>query len=77
MKQTIYLDTSVIGGCFDQEFAPWSNGLIKDLQMGNFIPVLSEIVAQEIQSAPPIVRDKYTEILELKPILLSVNQEAR
>jgi len=75
MKQTIYLDTSVIGGCFDQEFAPWSNGLIKDLQMGNFIPVLSEIVAQEIQSAPPIVRDKYTEILELKPILLSVNQE--
>jgi len=24
-KQRIYLDTSVIGGCFDKEFAEWSN----------------------------------------------------
>jgi hypothetical protein len=23
----IYIDTSVLGGCFDSEFAPWSNGL--------------------------------------------------
>jgi len=25
----IYVDTSVVGGCFDPEFAPWSNGLIE------------------------------------------------
>ena len=24
----IYIDTSVLGGCFDVEFAEWSNGLI-------------------------------------------------
>jgi hypothetical protein len=47
-QQTIYLDTSVIGGCFDEEFAPWSKGLIKDLQLGHFKAVVSELVAAEI-----------------------------
>lgn len=34
--QRVYIDTSVIGGCFDPEFSNWSNGLIKDLEIGNF-----------------------------------------
>jgi hypothetical protein len=35
MKRTmIYLDTSVIGGCFDPEFAQWSTGLLNDLHQG-------------------------------------------
>ena len=25
----IYIDTSVLGGCFDPEFATWSNGLVR------------------------------------------------
>lgn len=37
--QRVYIDTSVIGGCFDPEFAPWSNGLMKDFRLGNFRPV--------------------------------------
>jgi hypothetical protein len=28
----IYLDTSVIGGCHDEEFKSWSNGLMKDFR---------------------------------------------
>jgi hypothetical protein len=28
----IYIDTSVLGGCFDVEFAEWSNGLIGDFR---------------------------------------------
>jgi hypothetical protein len=27
-RSRIYVDTSVLGGCFDSEFAVWSNGLI-------------------------------------------------
>ncbi len=27
----IYIDTSVLGGCFDAEFSTWSNALIRDL----------------------------------------------
>jgi hypothetical protein len=33
-KLQIYLDTSVLGGCFEPEFAPWSNGLIADFHAG-------------------------------------------
>jgi hypothetical protein len=31
----MYLDTSVIGGCYDEEFAAWSNGLMKDFTKKN------------------------------------------
>lgn len=61
--QRIYLDTSVIGGCFDPEFAPWSNGLLADCQTGLFMPVLSDVIAEEINLAPERVRLKYAELL--------------
>jgi len=50
----IYIDTSVIGGCFDDAFAPWSNGLMKDIRLGHFRPVVSELVGIEIDPAPTI-----------------------
>lgn len=31
----IYIDTSVLGGCFDREFATWSNGLVRDFREVN------------------------------------------
>ena len=30
MKPRIYIDTSVIGGCFDEELEVWSNQLIEE-----------------------------------------------
>ena len=36
----IYIDTSVIGGCFDDEFNVWSNALFNDLRKGLFKPRL-------------------------------------
>lgn len=73
--QRIYIDTSVIGGCFDPEFEKWSNGLITDFNNGIYIPVLSEITTIEINKAPEFVKLKYTEILELKPEILVVGDE--
>jgi hypothetical protein len=35
----IYIDTSVLGGCFDEEFARWSNGLIRDFRARRLVPV--------------------------------------
>ncbi|HET7322222.1 MAG TPA: PIN domain-containing protein [Longimicrobiaceae bacterium] len=64
-KQKIYLDTSVIGGCFDAEFAQWSNALMDDFREGYFTPVVSTIVAAEIALAPAFVRERYAEILAL------------
>jgi hypothetical protein len=54
--QRIYIDTSVLGGCFDDEFAKWSNGLIKDFRLGNLAPVISDILEAEATDAPAHVR---------------------
>jgi predicted nucleic acid-binding protein len=72
----IYIDTSVIGGCFDAEFAPWSNGLIQDFRRRLFRPVLSEVVAVEIHPAPEPVRVQYAELLNLGAEFLAVSDEA-
>jgi hypothetical protein len=48
----IYIDTSVLGGCFDPEFASWSNGLMRDFRAGRLVPVLSDVTAAEVASAP-------------------------
>ena len=63
--QRIYIDTSVIGGCFDAEFAPWSNGLFKDFRLGLYLPVVSLIVETEIRNAPEAVRERYHELISL------------
>ena len=60
----VYIDTSVIGGCFDAEFARWSNGLMKDFRLGHFKPVISEVVTVEMENAPERVRQKLFEIID-------------
>ena len=74
--QSIYVDTSVIGGCFDPEFSLWSNGLIKDFIHGNFKLVLSELIATEISDAPKFVQEKYNEIISHCSLFLNVSKEA-
>jgi predicted nucleic acid-binding protein len=72
----IYIDTSVVGGCFDAEFALWSNGLMRDFRRGLFHPVLSEVVAVEVHLAPEPVRVQYAELRNLGAEFLAVNDEA-
>ncbi len=73
--QRIYTDTSVIGGCFDSEFAKWSNGLMQDFKLGTFNPLLSEIVSAEIENTPAPVQELYQELLALHSELISVTEE--
>lgn len=56
---TVYFDTSVIGGCFDDEFSKWSIRLMEELKNGFFKGATSEIVAAEIQFAPKEVKIRY------------------
>jgi hypothetical protein len=72
----VYTDTSVIGGCFDPEFSLWSNRLVQDFQQRRYIPVVSSIVATEIDFAPEPVRTKFEEILRLEPVFLDLTEEA-
>jgi hypothetical protein len=74
--QRIYIDTSVIGGCFDSEFAEWSNGLVEDFRNGIFQPLLSEVIAAEIEEAPENVQGIYAELISLNADILPVEENA-
>lgn len=72
----VYLDTSVIGGCFDPEFERWSKALIEDFRAARLAPILSEVVAAEIGVAPEPVRQKFDELLVMASEVLQVGPEA-
>jgi len=70
---TVYFDTSVIGGCCDNEFSKWSNGLINDLCNGFIRGATSEIVAAEINFASQEVIEIYKKFIELDVIIYNSN----
>lgn len=72
----VYLDTSVVGGCFDPEFAAWSNALVDDFKAQRFVPVVSELVAAEVQVAPPQVQEKFDDLVDLGAELLRIDRNA-
>jgi hypothetical protein len=74
--QKIYLDTSVIGGCFDEEFQLWSNTLVGELHKGTFVPVISSIVTEEINRAPQNIKEKYNEIIDTGCPILTPDAES-
>ncbi len=71
----VYVDTSVLGGCFDAEFAEWSNGLIRDFRAGRFVPVLSDVTAAEVADAPASVREIHQEMLVLAGDALTITPQ--
>ncbi len=72
----VYVDTSVVGGCLDPEFAPWSNRLFTDFQSGVYNPVISSVVITELEPAPPGVKARLEDLLELGPEFLEATEEA-
>lgn len=74
--QRVYLDTSVIGGCFDNEFSRWSNALIQDFRDGTFRPLVSEVTEREIADAPEEIQQLYAELLTLNAEVLQVDETA-
>jgi hypothetical protein len=52
----IYVDTSVVGGCLDDEFSVWSCALFDEFRAGLKIPVISDLTLQELEHAPVEVR---------------------
>ena len=72
----VYTDTSVIGGCFDEEFKVWSNLLFKEFVEGNKSMMLSDLTLQELEPAREEVRLKITEIPEKYRVNVEVNDEA-
>lgn len=53
----IYADTSVFGGCFDDEFAEDSGAFFKEVSDGRFTLVVSSVTLAELVGAPEKVRE--------------------
>jgi hypothetical protein len=52
----IYADTSVFGGCFDTEFREHSLSFFDRVRRGDVVLLVSRIVREELELAPPHVR---------------------
>jgi hypothetical protein len=57
MKQRIYIDTSVIGGYYDEEFTTESTWIIDQIRQGHIKAIYSEVTEQELRQAPQQVKD--------------------
>ena len=75
-KLRIYVDTSVLGGCFDAEFAEWSNRLVDDCRCERFVALLSSVTAAEVGQAPPAVRQVHDELIGIGSEVLAVSPDA-
>lgn len=56
MISRVYIDTSVIGGCIDDEFTTWSKLLFDEFRAGIKIAVVSDLTLRELEEAPEEVR---------------------
>ena len=48
----VYIDTSVVGGCHDDEFSSESNAFFRRVRKGLCVVLLSEVVLRELENAP-------------------------
>jgi|SRR6185295_2184836 len=64
MKLRIYTDTSVLGGCEDEEFAEHSVRLLESFVTGERVLVLSSLTVQELAAAPAEVRKRLAAVPE-------------
>jgi predicted nucleic acid-binding protein len=57
MRQRIYIDTSVVGGYFDEEFNDATKRLFERLENNEIVFVISDLLDLELASAPVNVRE--------------------
>ncbi len=58
----VYVDTSVVGGCFDDEFKKWSLALFSEFMKGSKTMLVSDLMMRELENAQKHVREKLDEI---------------
>lgn len=57
MRQRIFIDTSVIGGYYDEEFEEATKKLFERIERKDFIVYISEVNETELALAPSKVKD--------------------
>lgn len=73
---TLYLDTSVIGGCFDDEFKAATRELFRQADLGFYQLFVSVVTEEEIQGAPPEIQKFFAETFTDAKQILPLTPEA-
>ena len=76
MTPRIYIDTSVVGGCFDEEFQEWSNKLFEEFRLKKKIAVLSDITIDELSFARLEVRNHLETVSDESKEYIFSNEES-
>jgi len=74
-KLHVYLDTSVIGGCFDDEFSEYSMRLIEQINNGKYFAIISELTIEELIGAPDNIKSIIMNIPEQHMTIVKPNDE--
>ena len=75
-RPRIYVDTSVIGGCFDNEFEEYSNQLFEEFIKGERKLVISDLVLFELEGAPENVKEVLNKVAENNIEYVFINEES-
>ena len=76
MRLRVHTDTSVLGGCEDEEFAEHSVALMEGFIRGERVLVLSTLTVQELAAAPAEVRRRLAAVPEAHIETLQLDSEA-
>lgn len=69
---TIYVDTSVFGGCYDKEFKEDSNKLLTEFKQGKYKMMISTLVGDELMDASEEIK---MEVIQV-PIIHTIYTKA-
>ena len=72
----IYIETSVVGGYFDEEFMEATRIFFSMLQRKRFVPLISDILAEEIGGAPQQVQYLLADIIRGGVEQVQINDDA-
>jgi hypothetical protein len=76
MKQRIYIDTSVVGGYFDDEFSADTIPFFDRVKRGEITIIVSDILEAELLRAPDFVKELLTSMPELQIEKVRLSPEA-
>jgi len=69
-----YIDTSVFGGYFENEFQLWTRKLVRQILDGEHVAVISDITLSELETAPKNVRDLAHKIISENAEFITTGQ---
>ncbi len=76
LKLRVYIDTSVIGGCLDEEFKENSVQFFDEFVKGMKILVISDVLLFELEGAPNEVKDILRKVPAENIEYVSLNEES-